>query len=74
MGFFEPSVMGDGGMSLPPLHRHFVVIAPMTMKFGTVIKLDVFYIMVTKKFLTSRGSITSNLYDVPSATADFRYY
>ena len=32
---------------------NFLVIAPMIMKFGTGIKLDVFYTMVTKKFVTS---------------------
>ena len=51
MGFFEPSVMGRGGMRNP--HHNFVVIAPMIMKFGTGIKLDVFYTMVAKKFVTS---------------------
>ena len=40
MGFFAP------------LHN-FVVVAPMIMKLGTGIKLDVFYTVVTKKFLTS---------------------
>ena len=30
------------------LHHNFVVIAAMIMKFGTAIKLDVFYTMVTK--------------------------
>ena len=49
--FFEPSVMGgggegEGGMRCP--HHTFVVIAPMIMKFGTGVKLDVFYTMVTK--------------------------
>ena len=34
-------------------HHNFVVIALMIMKFGTGIKLDVFYTMVTKNFLTS---------------------
>ena len=34
-------------------HHNFVVIAPMTMKFGTGIKLDVFYTMVTKRIVTS---------------------
>ena len=29
-------------------HHNFVVIAPMIMKFGTDVKLDVFYTMVTK--------------------------
>ena len=46
MGFFEPSVMGGP-------HHNFVVIAPMIMKFGTGVKLDVFYKMVTKNFVTS---------------------
>ena len=45
MGFFELSVMG-GGPSSP--HHNFVVIAPMIMKFGRGVKLDVFYTMVTK--------------------------
>ena len=49
MGFFEPSVMGGGGG-----HEGFVVITLMIMKFGTSVKLDVFYTMVTKKFVTSR--------------------
>ena len=44
MGFFEPSVIG--GMTAP--HHNFVVIAPMIMKFSTVIKLDIFYTMVIK--------------------------
>ena len=30
-------------------HHSFVVIAPMIMKFGTDVKLDVFYTMVTKE-------------------------
>ena len=34
-------------------HHNFVVMAPMIMKFGTGVKLDVFYTMVTKKFVTS---------------------
>ena len=34
-------------------HHNFVVIALMIMKFGTGIKLDVFYTMVTKEFVTS---------------------
>ena len=34
-------------------HHNFVVIAPMIMKFGTGVKLDVFYTMVTKNFATS---------------------
>ena len=48
MGIFEPSVMGA-----IRAHHNFVVIVPMIMKFGTGIKLDVFYTMVTKKFVTS---------------------
>ena len=40
---------GGGGIS----HHNFVVIAPMITKFGTVIKLDVFYTMATKKIVTS---------------------
>ena len=35
-----------------PQHN-FVVIAPIIMKFGTGVKLDVFYTMVTKIFVTS---------------------
>ena len=50
MGFFEPSVMG-GTIRAP--HHNFVVIAPMITKFGTGVKLDIFYAMVTKKFVTS---------------------
>ena len=34
-------------------HHNFVVIAPMIMKFGTGVKLDVFYTMVTKTIVTS---------------------
>ena len=44
MGFFEASVMG--GHEGP--HYNFVFIAPMIMKFGTGVKLNVFYTMVTK--------------------------
>ena len=50
MGFFELSVMGRGHKAP---HHNFVVIAPMIMKFGTGIKLDVFYTMVTKNLATS---------------------
>ena len=39
-------------MRAPP-HHNFAVIAPMIMKFGTGVKLDVFYTMVTKEFVTS---------------------
>ena len=34
-------------------HHNFVVIAPMIMKFGTDIKLDVFYTIVTRKIVMS---------------------
>ena len=34
-------------------HHNFVVIAPMIMKFGTGVKLDVFYTMVAKTFVMS---------------------
>ena len=34
-------------------HHNFVVVAPMIMKFGKVVKLEVFYTMVIKKFVTS---------------------
>ena len=34
-------------------HHNFVVVAPMIMKFGTGVKLDVFYTMVAKQFVTS---------------------
>ena len=37
----------------PPPHHNFVVIAPMIMKFGKGIELDVFYTVVTKKFVRS---------------------
>ena len=51
MGFFLNRQSWGGGMRAP--HHNFVVIAPMIMKFGTYVKLDVFYTMVTKKFVTS---------------------
>ena len=43
--------MGGGGHEGP--HHNFVVIAPMFMNFGTGVKLDVLYTMVTKIFVTS---------------------
>ena len=49
MGFFEPSVMG--GHQGP--HHNFAVVALMIMKFGTGVKFDVFYTIVTKNFVTS---------------------
>ena len=33
------------------LHHNFVVVAPMIMKFGRGVKLDVFYTIVIKKFV-----------------------
>ena len=39
---------GGGGEGMRASHHNFVVIAPMIIKFGTGIKFDVFYIMVTK--------------------------
>ena len=47
MGFFEPSVMVGGGGGEGP-HHNFVVIAPMIMKIGTGVKLDVLHTMVAK--------------------------
>ena len=48
MDFFELSVIwGGGGDIRDPLHN-FVVIAPMIMKFGTGIKLDVVHTTMTK--------------------------
>ena len=46
MGFFL--TISHGGYEDP--HHNFVVIAPMIMKFGTGIKLDVLYTMVTKYY------------------------
>ena len=51
IGFFEPSVIGGGGDERP--HHNFVVIAPIIKKFGTDIKLDVFYTVVAKSFVSS---------------------
>ena len=34
-------------------HHNFVVVALMIIKCGTGVKLDVFYTMVTKTFVTS---------------------
>ena len=47
MDFFEQSVIEGGGHEASP-HHNFVVIAPMIIKFGTGVKLDVFYTIVTK--------------------------
>ena len=46
--FFEPSVMGGGGGAWGPPCNKIVVIAPMIIKFGTGIKLDALYTMITK--------------------------
>ena len=43
--------MGGGGHEGP--HHNFVLIAPMIMKFGTGVKLDVFSTIVTKTFVAS---------------------
>ena len=51
MGFFRTVSHDRGGHEGP--HHNFVVIAPMIMKFGTGIKLDVFYTMAAKTFVTS---------------------
>ena len=49
MGFFlNRQLWGGGGGAWGPTHHNFVVIAPMIMKFGIGVKLDVFYTMVTK--------------------------
>ena len=54
MGFFHTSVIGrGGGGGLRAPYHNFVVISPMVMKFCRGIKLDVFYIMVTKNVVTS---------------------
>ena len=47
--FFELSVMA--GMMAP--HHNFVVMASTILKFGTGMKLDVFYTMVSKEFVMS---------------------
>ena len=44
--FFNRQLFGGGGHE--GTHHNFVVIAQMIMKFGTGVKLVVFYIMVTK--------------------------
>ena len=45
--------MWGGGRHEGPPHQNVVVTAPIIMKFGTGIKLDVFYTTVTKEFVTS---------------------
>ena len=49
MGFFSNSPLWvGGGRGHESPHHNFVVFAPMIIKFDTVVKLDVFYTMVTK--------------------------
>ena len=48
MGFFLTVSHGGGGGGGHEDHHNFVVIVLMIMKFGTGVKLDVFYSMVTK--------------------------
>ena len=57
MGFFwTVSHLGGGGGGgeggIMARHHKFVVIVPMIMKFGIGMKLDVFYTVVTEKFVT----------------------
>ena len=49
MGFFLTVSYAGGGGGMRAPHHSFVVIALMIIKFGTDIKLDVFY----KKLVTS---------------------
>ena len=45
---------GEGeGDDVPSPHHNFVVIASVIIKFGTCMKLDVFYTNGNKKFVTS---------------------
>ena len=53
IGFFETVSWGGGGGMRAHPHHNFVVIAPMIMKFGADIKLDVFHTMLAKKFVVS---------------------
>ena len=34
-------------------HHNFAVVVPIIMKFGTSVKLDVYYTVITKNFVTS---------------------
>ena len=49
--FLNHQSWGGGGDDV--LHHKFVVIAPLIMKFGIGIKLDIFYTLISKKFVTS---------------------
>ena len=51
MAFLNHQSWGGGSMTFP--HHNFVVISPMIMKFGTAMKLDIFYTMVPKKYTMS---------------------
>ena len=51
MGFFSTFSYGGGGAW--GTHHNFVVIAPMIIKFGTGIKLHVFYTIVMENVVTS---------------------
>ena len=42
MGFFEPSVMGGG------MRASIITLLLLLTEFGTGVKLDVFYTMITK--------------------------
>ena len=55
MGFFlnHQSCGGGRGEGHDVPYHKFVVIAPMIMKFGRGVKLDVCYTLVSKKFVTS---------------------
>ena len=57
--------MGGGGGG--EAHHNIGVIAPMIMKFGTCVKLDVFYAIVGKKFVTS---LLLRHYDVTTCILD----
>ena len=67
MSFSELSVIGGGGGGGGGGEgmRAFVVIALMIMKFGRGIKLDIFYTMVSKRFVTS---LPLRKYDVITCT------
>ena len=47
------SFHGDFFFNLTLIDYNFVAVAPNVMKFGTGMKFDVFYTMVTKNFVTS---------------------
>ena len=56
MGLFDMGfswTVSHGGRGMRASHHNFVVISLIIMKFGTGIKLDEFYTMVTKTFVTS---------------------